>query len=382
MIAVARRVTLLLFSLLAAASCTLPPVDVDLSVSLASADQMTLRQSFALRRGSLGGSIEPYARAIYYYPSLVSAFDAAAGEPLGYFVIRSDGWVRGFSVTVDDDDPLQLSRVDAELDLMIHSVAADPFHVVHALRAAGDKEKLVLYRCRPGLRDFEAAALATGGSETIRSHSLTDEVVGTPVAAAGAYAPAWPPVEDQRLAALSASSLSGTTLFAERFGIEDPIEDPPAPERFSDSSDEVAQAEIPAVAPECGRVVLARVPVNGDWVTRSYAGFADANRYRTYVAFSGEPEYVPLALTTGRVETVLANGDILTRTSDRWAVWSASGEPRGSFPAGRLHFAHERDLDGTWQAVFTLTYWGLISDDEYLFVKVYTVPSARLRSIR
>ena len=371
---IAQRLILLCCSLLPLASCTLPPVDVDLSVALASADQMTLRHSFALRRDALDG-IEPYARDIRYYPSLTSTLEAAAGSPLGYFVIEHEGWLNAFGVQVDGVSPLQLSESEASLGLRIQTGSADAYRVVHSRREAAGQEKLAIFRARPVDGDFSAGALATGFVDGVRADSLSDELFGgDPVVAAGSYAAAWPPLppDTGRLAALT---LVNNIVGIERVGL--------GPAAFGPVSN-IWQADVPPAELAYGRVVLRHIDVLG--VTLAYAGFADANRYRTFVSSDfdvPDAEYRELPIS-GRLETVLAGGEVLTRTRDSWAVWSASGEPRGSFAAGRLQFVHERnDIDGTeWHALFTLTYWGRVDDQDYLFVRVYSVASAELHRIK
>ena len=337
---------------------------------------MTLRQSFALRRNALPG-IEPYAQDIRYYPSLTSTLAAAAGDQLGYFVIESKEWVNAFGVRIDGLSPLQLSESGASFDLPIQTGSADAYHVVHARRQEGNEDKLAIFRARPEIQDFAAGALASDLGE-VRADSLSDEFFGgDPVVAAGAYAAAWPllplplPPDTGRLAALT---LVNNTVGVERVGFT------PAASFSHDGS--IWQAELPPAEAAYGRVVLLYNDVAD--VTRAYAGFADADRYRTFVSFDApDAEYRELPIS-GRLETVLAGGEVLTRTRDKWAVWSASGEPRGSFAAGRLQFAHERnDIDGTeWHALFTLTYWGSVDDQDYLFVRVYSVASAELHRIK
>lgn len=333
---------------------------------------MTLRQSFAVRRNALDG-IESYARHIRYYPSLAGTLEAAAGSPLGYFVIEHEGWLNAFGVQVDGVSPLQLSRSGASLGLPIQTGSADAYHVVHTRRQAAGHDKLAIFRARPADGDFSAAALASDFANEARADSLSDELFGgDPLAAAGAYAAAWLPPETGRLAALT---LVNNTLDAHRVGLTSAS--------FSHGGT-IWGAEVPPGEPAYGRVVLLYNEDLG--VTIAYAGFADANRYRTFASLYDPPdaeEYRELPIS-GRLQTVLAGGEVLTRTRDKWAVWSASGEPRGSFAAGRLQFAHERnDIDGTdWHAVFTLTYWGRVDDQDYLFVRVYSVASARLHSIK
>ena len=367
----------------AIAACSAPPVDVALSVSLATAEQMTLRQSFGLRRDSLP-NLDPHVRSIRYYPSLVASFELTEGRPLGYLVVDRGAHVASTPLVIRELDPVIVEEDEPGIEISNARDDVEPHHVVHSVRADG-QEKLLLYRYTPDRTDFGARALVLTGSapdpvgfEAAYSESIAGDVFeNDPVPAVGAYAARWAPEEGERLAALV---VSGTVLITEPFGIDaDPSNG------FTGSvAGAVSQAEAPATALEYGRVVLAEDLIGFPEGTFSYVNSPVSGRYRTFVNFSeAEPEYTELGLA-GRLETVLASGELLTRSRDRWVISGLFGEAAGSFPAGRLQFVHERnDISGSddWHAVFTLTYWGQIDDEDYLFVRVYSERSDRLSGI-
>ncbi|GEM_PF-4874822 len=367
----------------AAAACSAPPVDVELSVALASADQMTLQQSFALRRGSLHG-LDPYVRSIRYYPSLIGSFTPVEQQPLGYFVVDGGSHVAATPVVVQELDPIRVGEGEPTIEISTAPETVEPYHVAHSVRANGG-EKLVLYRYRPDPADFGARVLVVTPIDPdpvfqgVYGESLSAEVFDNdPVPAAGIYAASWTPaVPGERLAALV---LSENTLDSRPFG-------PDPPDDFS-TQPPVSEADAPSIEFEYGRVVLAENLTGFDDGTVTYANFPISGRYRTFVSFSAadppaDAQYTELGVA-GRLETILASGELLTRTRDRWVISGPLGEPLGSFPAGKLQFVHERDdIDnsGNWHAVFTLTYWGSVDNEDYVFVRVYSVRSNRLRGL-
>lgn len=369
----------LLFATLLLAGCYLPPVDVDLAVALSSAEQMTHVHSFSLWPSTVQ-DLYREVEEVRFYPSLTIDPVPEENGPLGYLVVRKGEWVSLYYLELDAERrPFQSSGEAIPVD----ATAVEPFHVVHSLRAVGDEEKIALFRYRPDIDSFAVMAARnddTGFFDSRRTADIASEpfLGGAAIlTAGGGYAASFAPA-GERLALLGRTAVP---LESRTFGFE-------AGGDFADGS-VVAQGTPPDVPLGFGRVVLAEI----EGETRTVLNAPVDNQFRTFVFFEESlrialdlgADYLPLPIA-GRLETVLATGEILTRTRDRFVVSGPFGEVVGSFPAGNLRFVHEREIEVAgevqWHAVFTLTYWGRIDGDELLFVRVYAVPSARLGSLR
>lgn len=364
-------------ALLLLAGCYLPPVDVGLAVALSSAEQMTLAQSFSLWPNTVQ-DLYREAREVRFYPALTNSVVPAAGGPLGYFVVAKGDWVSLYYVQLD---PLMQPFQGHSDSIQIDSSAVEPFHVVHSLRDVGGEEKIALFRYRPDAETYTVATARNDGTGFLDSRRTddiaTDVAPGLAPVAGGSFAAGFSPAGPEPRFAIVARG--GLSLESISFG-------------FNAGGDLISGGSLitgtpPAAPPGFGRVTLLALGVGQ---TRTIVNVPVDNQFRTYVLY--EPaaslgsEYLPLGIA-GRLETVLATGEILTRTRDRFVVSGPFGETRGSFPAGDLRFVHEREIEISpgeleWHAVFTLTYWGRIDGDERLFVRVYVVPSARLGSLR
>ena len=365
-------------TLLLLAACYLPPVDVGLAVALSSAEQMTLAQSFSLWPNTVQ-DLYREAREVRFYPALTNSVVPAAGGPLGYFVVVKGDWVSLYYVQLD---PQFQTEVTFSRSLRIDTTTAEPFHVAHVFRSGTTEEMTALYRYRPDEDTYSVIAgrnSSTGAGEGYHTEDIAAALGGTPaLVGIGSYAQRFLPADNRRFAWIGDS---GAVLQSHTFGV-DLVDFFPGLPR--------AQATPPPVPLGFGRVVLA--DIGGE--TRTIVNVPVDNQFRTFVlfeetlrlAFGLGDDYLPLPIA-GRLETVLATEEILTRTRDRFVVSGRFGETVGSFPAGDLRFVHEREIevapgDFQWHAVFTLTYWGRVDGDELLFVRVYVVPSAELGSLR
>ncbi|TVR04059.1 MAG: hypothetical protein EA403_05670 [Spirochaetaceae bacterium] len=314
------------------------------------------------------------AREVRFYPALTNSVVPTADGPLGYLVVRKGEWVTLYHLELDANMELLSGPPEWRRSMRIDRTAIEPFHVVHTLRDVGGEEKIAVFQYRPSLDSYALIATRNNEAGFVNSYDVDDVasslLSGDVMVAAGYFAARFAP------AGLQFAALSRTAA---------PLESRPLGFNAGgnpEAGTAVAQGTPPDVPLGFGRVVLAEVTAGE---TRTVLNVPVDSQFRTFVLYeptiNPELEYLPLGIA-GRLETVLASGEILTRTRDRFVVSGPFGQTVGSFPAGDLRFVHERQIDGEWHAVFTLTYWGRRDGDRLLFVRVYVVPSAELGSLR
>lgn len=86
----------------------------------------------------------------------------------------------------------------------------------------------------------------------------------------------------------------------------------------------------------------------------------------------------------GQIEATINNAtQILVRVGSDYVVYDQDERVLTRFPAGMLHFCHERLENGQWFSVFSRVVLRSTSDSRYdLRVDVYEYPSARLADLR
>ena len=90
--------------------------------------------------------------------------------------------------------------------------------------------------------------------------------------------------------------------------------------------------------------------------------------------------------STGRIDAVLTNGQLLAFDDGVCTVYTPAGKKLYEFPLGGLKFCYEQwdPVDGRFELYFSLAYWlfGREEKSDQLYVKVYSIPTSSLSSLK
>ena len=136
-----------------------------------------------------------------------------------------------------------------------------------------------------------------------------------------------------------------------------------------------------------------------------YVHDPDPGRNRSYLSYPSGSSYISYAWTwnhnatgvdasgfqqlagiDGRIEAVLATGQLLAFGDGACTVYTPAGSKLYKFPLGGLKFCYEQwdPVDSRFELYFSLAYWlwGREERSDQLYVKVYSIPTTSLSSLK
>lgn len=126
-----------------------------------------------------------------------------------------------------------------------------------------------------------------------------------------------------------------------------------------------------------------RNPLSGRSYLSYYSTSARAYRSYSWLTNAGD-ELKELTDIEDRIDALLTTGELLSFDSGACTVYSASGVKQFRFPLGGLRFCYERHDGAEYRLYFSQAYlyYGRNDKSDQLYLKVYSLPTADLDSLR